>query len=242
MSLLSPKDWDRHVVHAEEVARSPSFQALRDRIIALADPQKGDVAVDVGAGTGLLTLPLAEHADRVWAIDISRAMCEYLVAKARSAGLENVEVAVTSATSLPIVDASVDIVVSNYCFHHLDNADKGKALSEAFRILRPGGRLVFADMMFTVSVVDVRDRAVIANKLRALVRKGPAGVWRLLKNVLRFLSGRWEKPARPEWWDSALRHAGFSEVVVTPLEHESGLALGRRPEPAEVRDIARAVS
>jgi methylase of polypeptide subunit release factors len=65
------KDWNRHVTHAEEIARGPGFRDLRDRIIELAAPQPEEVAVDVGSGTGLLSLALAAHVDQVWAIDIS---------------------------------------------------------------------------------------------------------------------------------------------------------------------------
>lgn len=95
------KDWDQHVTQAEEVARQPGFQELRDLILDRSAPQRDEQAVDLGAGTGLLTLPLAERAARVWALDISPAMCEYLRAKTASAALTNVEIAVASAVSLP---------------------------------------------------------------------------------------------------------------------------------------------
>lgn len=75
-------------------------------------------------------------------------MCEYLRAKAASAGLDNVHAAVASAVSLPLVDEAADVVVSNYCFHHLSDPDKRHALRETHRVLGPGGRLVFGDMMF----------------------------------------------------------------------------------------------
>jgi ubiquinone/menaquinone biosynthesis C-methylase UbiE len=228
MPVLS-KDWDRYVVEAEEVARGDGFRALRDRIIALSAPQPGETAVDVGAGTGLLTLPLAELVARVWAIDISAPMCEYLRTKASSAGHENVEVAVASATSLPLVDASADLVVSNYCFHHLSNEDKLRALDEVARVLRPGGRLVFGDMMFQVSLGDERDRKVVAAKVRGMVRKGPAGMARLAKNALRFAGRRWEQPARARWWEDALRRAGFADVETAVLDHEGGIASAQRP-------------
>lgn len=223
------KNWDDYVVHAEEVARSDGFQQLRDRILTLASPRAGDVVVDVGAGTGLLTLPIAQTAKRVWAVDISPAMGEYLRAKAASAGLENVETVTASAESLPLVEGNADLVVSNYCFHHLGEEGKRRALREAHRVLRPGGRLVFADMMFRVSLSQGRDRQVIASKVRGMLRKGPAGAMRLARNGLRFAGGRWESPARAGWWASALRDAGFADVRVDVLDHEGGLACATRP-------------
>lgn len=51
-----------------------------------------------------------------------------------------------------MIDVSVDLVVSSYCFHHLDADGKERALAEALRLLEPGGRIVFGDMMFGVHV------------------------------------------------------------------------------------------
>jgi ubiquinone/menaquinone biosynthesis C-methylase UbiE len=223
------KDWDRHVTDAEEIARGPGFRHLRDRILELAAPQATDIVVDVGAGTGLLALELASEVEQVWAIDISTSMVDYLRTKAASAGRDNVEVAVASAVSLPLVDAFADVVVSNYCFHHMDDTEKRRALREAMRVLRPGGRLVFGDMMFDLSPDDPRNRAVVADKVRAMLRKGPAGVLRLAKNGLRLACGRWERPARADWWRRALSEAGFVDVDVTLLTHEGGIAQARRP-------------
>lgn len=223
------KNWDNHVIDAEEVARRAGFQDLCARIIERAELQPSDVVVDVGAGTGLLSLPIAQRASSVWAIDIAPAMRDYLAAKAASAGLENINAAVGSAVSLPLVDEAADLVVSNYCFHHLSDRDKATALREVARVLRPGGRLVFADMMFRPSLSDPRDRRVVSSKVRAMVRKGPAGVLRLAKNGARFATARWEKPARPQWWEQALLDQGFIDVSVQALPHEGGIATARKP-------------
>ena len=221
------KNWDAFVVHAEEVARTEGFRHLRDRIVELAAPTESDVVVDIGSGTGLLTLELAPRVAQVWAVDIAPAMGEYLRTKAASAGLTNVEAATSSAVSLPLVDGSADIAVSNYCFHHLDDDGKRRALAEVRRVLRPGGRLVFGDMMFRVGVADARDREVVAAKVRAMAAKGPAGFLRLAKNGVRYASRRWEHPAPAPWWRGALTDAGFTDVLVEELPHEGGVAFGR---------------
>ena len=70
------KNWNDHVAHAEEIARSPGFVALRDHIIDLAHPAPNDVVVDVGSGTGLLSLALAPRVSRVWGVDIASGMTE----------------------------------------------------------------------------------------------------------------------------------------------------------------------
>ena len=229
MALLTRKNWDEHVADAEEVARCSAFQEIRDLIVQLAVPASDDVVVDVGSGTGLLALMFAPRVKKVWAIDISPQMCDYLRAKAESAELDNIPVAVASAVSLPLVDETADVVVSNYCLHHLRDRDKERALAEAYRVLRPGGRLVIGDMMFRVGVARSRDRRVVVSKAVAILRKGPAGVARLLKNALRILTFRWERPAGAEWWRDALRRAGFAEVRVEELEHEGGIASARKP-------------
>lgn len=223
------KNWDHHVAHAEEIARGAGFRELRDRIVALAAPEVEDVVVDVGSGTGLLTLAVGPLACRVWAVDVAPAMSEYLSAKAASAGLENIETVTASAVSLPLVDGCADVVVSNYCLHHLDELGKAQALGEVHRVLRPGGRFVFGDMMFTVSLADARDRQVVADKVRAMLRKGPGGAVRLARNAVRIAGRRWEQPARAGWWTQALREAGFVDVAVEVLDHEGGLAFARKP-------------
>ena len=223
------KNWDAHVTHAEEVARGAGFAQLRDRILSMAAPVGDDTAVDIGSGTGLLTLPLAGMVHQVWAVDIAPLMGEYVGTKALSAGIDNISTATASAVSLPLVDGSATLVVSNYCFHHLDEEGKRRALREIHRVLEPGGRLVFGDMMFRVSVTDRRDRQVVAAKVRGMLKKGPAGVIRLARNGVRFLGGRWERPARADWWEAALRDAGFVDVHVEVLSHEGGVAAARRP-------------
>jgi ubiquinone/menaquinone biosynthesis C-methylase UbiE len=228
MGLVS-NSWDARVAYAEVLARTEGFRALRDRIITDARPRREHTVLDLGSGTGLLALAIAPRVDTVWALDVSPAMCDYLRAKADSAGLDNIKVAVASAVSLPLVEDSVDVVMSNYCLHHLRDRDKHRALLEVRRVLRPGGRLVIGDMMFRVGIKQARDRGVLVAKVNRMVRKGPAGVWRLLKNLARYLTGRWEHPAAVDWWVEALEEAGFEEVQACVFDHEGGIVRARCP-------------
>jgi ubiquinone/menaquinone biosynthesis C-methylase UbiE len=239
---LRAKDWDEHVDNLEQMADSPAFRALRDRILALASLKASDRLLDVGAGTGLLALAAAPHVARVSALDTSPAMCRHLVRKFERLGIANAEVLVNSATELPHANATVDVVVSNYCLHHLDDLAKHRALAEIRRVLRPGGRLVFGDMMFRLGVVDRRDRAVIALLVKRMVRLGPAGLLRLVKNATRIATGRWEHPASVQWWRDALLQAGFVEVTVQPLDHEGGIAFARRPRQSPAVALAGAAN
>jgi ubiquinone/menaquinone biosynthesis C-methylase UbiE len=177
----------------------------------------------------LLSLSLAAGVRTVWAVDISPAMSDYLQVKAASGGFFNVNEVRASAISLPLVDAAATLVVSNYCYHDLRDEDKQRALSEAFRVLRPGGRIVIGDMMFDVKLADRRSRRLIVRKVRNLLKRGPSGLARVLKNGARLVAGRWEQPATARWWQDALRGAGFEHVELELFEHEGGIAVARRP-------------
>src|ERR1700737_491661 len=179
---LRAKNWDDHVEDLERMADSPGFLALRDHILELARLRPSDRLLDIGAGTGLLAIAAAPRVAHVSALDVSPAMCRHLVRKFDRCGLGNVEVLVNAATDLPLTDGTIDVVVSNYCFHHLSDREKEQALAQIRRVLRPGGRLVFADMMFRINLVRRRDRAVIALLVRRMLGLGPAGLVRLLKN------------------------------------------------------------
>lgn len=226
-----PYNWDDRVEAWEQVAATPAFQSLQERILEEIDATPADVAVDLGAGTGLLTIPLADRVREVVAIDISPAMLDRLQQHARESRVTNLRCVEADLRVLPLEDESVTLAVSNYTFHHLPDSDKELALAEVRRVLAPGGRLVICDMMFSLSL-EPRDRRVIAEKLRAIARRGPAGWLRIAKNAGRVAAGRWEQPANPDVWREMLERRRFSEVEVELVEQEAGLARARRPLPA----------
>lgn len=163
-------------------------------------------------------------------------MNEYLRVKATSANLHNIETVLASAVSLPLVDGIADLVVSNYCLHELRCADKHRALAEAKRVLKPGGRLVIGDMMFSFNPMLTRDRRVVTGKLRTLAGRGLPGMYRLLKNGTRQATGRGERPANAAWWREALAQAGFEHIEIKMLAHEGGIAIGEVPVKEHAAD------
>jgi hypothetical protein len=88
---------------------------------------------------------------------------------------------------------------------------------------------VICDMMFSLSL-QPRDRRLVVEKVVALLKRGPAGVVRVLRNAARVLVGRWEQPATPETWEQMLVARGFEDVQIELLEHEAAVAVARRPE------------
>lgn len=222
------RTWDHRVDSWEAVARSAAFQRLAWEVFALADPQADDRVLDLGSGTGLLSLLFAPFVAEVIAVDSSLAMLERLSAKANASGAENVVTIAADLRSLPLPDESTTLAVSNYAFHHLDDRGKELALSEVRRVLVPGGRLVICDMMFALSPRP-RNVAVIGSKLALLARRGPAGLLRIARNGVRILTRRWEHPAPPNTWERMLTDRHFENVRVSVLEHEAGILIAGRP-------------
>ena len=229
--LTLEREWDRRVEEwHSHVTSAAAFGQVLDELIQLSSPKPTDACVDLGAGTGFVTTALAPLVSSVLAVDISTSMAASLAERAARDGLRNVSTQVSDLRSFQLRPASVDLVVSSYALHHLTDPDKRALVTRAARWLRPGGRLVIADMMFGRGG-SRRDRDILRQKVIALAAKGPGGWWRIAKNLARYgLGVGHEYPVTPEFWQTALRDADFTAVRFQPVIAEAGIVSGERPD------------
>ena len=131
------------------------------RLCGTGNPHKmgrlpeGATVVDIGSGAGMDCLLAAQQVGpegQVIGIDMTDAMLENARLAAREAGLANVRFEKAEMTKLPLPDASVDVVISNGVINLAP--DKLAVFSELFRVLKPGGRLQFADITLKLELSE----------------------------------------------------------------------------------------
>ena len=123
-------------------------KALRQATVDLAGIKPGDSVLDVGCGTGDLTLAAARQVGatgKVYGIDAAPEMIT--VARGKAARTHTpVDFRAEVIERLPFPDDSFDVVLSSLMFHHLPDDLKRQGLAEVRRVLKPGGRLLIVDM------------------------------------------------------------------------------------------------
>jgi SAM-dependent methyltransferase len=128
---------------AGEVAALVAFGLGRDATV-----------VDLGAGTGQFTVAVAPKVRRVVAVDVSPVMLEHLRAKLADTGIDNVDCVQAGFLTYDHTGEPADLVYSRYALHHLPDFWKAIALTRIAAMLRPGGILRLADVVYGFDAND----------------------------------------------------------------------------------------
>ena len=191
-------DWTGGGYSAEELETLPLAAGAASlgcgNPTALATLSAGEVVLDLGSGGGIDVLLSAKRVSpggMAYGLDMTDEMLALAEKNRSEAGTENAEFLRGHIEEIPLPDDHVDVVISN-CVINL-STDKPKVLSEALRVLKPGGRFAVSDMVF------LGDKG-----------KLPAEVMESIESWAGCVSGALEK----EEYEGLLREAGFEEVSV----------------------------
>jgi arsenite methyltransferase len=160
---------------------------------ARAELRPGEVVLDLGSGGGIDVLLAARRvgaSGKAYGLDMTDEMLALARANQRKSGLTNAEFLKGDIEHIPLPDGSIDVIISN-CVINL-SADKAAVFAEAFRVLKPGGRLAVSDVVVRGPV--------------------PAGIRRSVELWVGCVAGALEE----ETYIARLRGAGFEDVTVQP--------------------------
>ena len=158
---------------------------------AVADLREGEVVLDLGSGGGidvLLSARRVGETGKAFGLDMTDEMLELARHNAAEAGATNVEFLKGEIEAIPLPDASIDVVISN-CVINL-STDKPAVIAETFRVLRPGGRVGFSDVV-AEDRLPAHDRAARGSYVGCVAGALSVGEY-----------------------ETILRHAGFGEISV----------------------------
>ena len=135
-------DWITNIITFGKIAK------MHQGTLSLVDLAKGDSVLDIGCGTGKLILAAEQiigHEGTAVGLDVEKGMIAQAKQHARQSG-SHAQFEVASIDQIPYPDNSFDVVTSTLVYHHLTEAQKEAGFAELYRVLKPNGRLLIADL------------------------------------------------------------------------------------------------
>jgi arsenite methyltransferase len=182
--------------------------------VALASLREGETVVDLGSGAGLdsfLAANAVGETGRVIGVDMTHEMLEKARENAREGGYDNVEFRLGEIENLPVADNAVDVIISN-CVINL-SPDKSRVFHEAFRVLKPGGRLMVSDI-------------VLEGELPQLIRESAAAYVGCVSGAI----------LREDYF-RMIEEAGFAEIEVQSAEYPLKMMFDTETAEATMSDL-----
>ncbi len=216
------KDWANE--YDETLGKVKRHHQLLDLVIKLSKVQKDDAVLDIGCGTGLLSLKFLENTPcSIVAIDSSSEMLSIFRDKIKKLGIgENVTSELEDAETFNFKDESFDIVASTVALHHVE--DKYPVIEKIHSILKPGGRFVLGDINVdtTGELTDSKRLFRIIDFLKqelaiAIQEGGIDAFNRMYDNGRKHILNDGEYCLSFEQWKELCLRGNFSQVTIKPL-------------------------
>jgi ubiquinone/menaquinone biosynthesis C-methylase UbiE len=185
--------------------------------------------LDVGCGAGHLSFAVAPEVGAIVACDLSPGMLAAVSAEAQRRGLSNIETQQGAAEALPFADASFDAVCTRFSAHHW--ADLRRGLAEMRRVLKPGGRAVFIDIVAPASaLLDTHLQALELLRDASHVRDHSVAEW-----AEHLVDTGFAIAAAHEAWPLRMEFDTWVARMKTPPDRVAVLRSMLKSAPAEVR-------